>query len=252
MANEFIARNGVIALGGSIISGSLISGVTADSSSLLITPYARAIPQPYVSLGTASLGFRFSGSVDDFSYEILLPFSASFFDKKYSSVWVSSNGILSFVTGSTLFSGLKANIPPLPQIQTQVMDGSLQRLYTGSEAGNTFRIRFEGYNTTNAGLNASNKIYNYIFYSGSNQIDLVIDSMAAIPSTTPNIIFAVATGSLPYYQNIDINIFPSASGTIISQSYAITTFTGSIDDFKIYNKILTVTEIDALFNNVAN
>ena len=114
----------------------------------------KALPEPatVVSrasnlLGPGSLTMIQNAHVYDASIAVALPFPVTFNGTSYTTVYVGSNGYLTFGAGSAVNSGINLLNPALPAILINAGDRSYQRVYTGSEDGNaTFRIRYEGSN----------------------------------------------------------------------------------------------------------
>ena len=219
-----IISGSLILIGSSSFSGSITSGIPADNADYapnVFTPFSRVTPITYTNYGVASLTTMVAtGSYDDFSYGILLPFTMSFFDRPYTQVFVGSNSYLTFGVGSTSYSGLAPNSPAIPGIHVGAADNSLSRLLTGSEAGNTFRIKFEGFDRTTLGT----LWYSWVFTSGSNTIQLHVDNI--VPRA--GAVTGVTTGSVnsTTYANVDYFYFPPLT-TTSSVAYSITTSSGS-------------------------
>lgn len=108
---------------------------------------------PYLQKGPASLtpfvakNFEgnFTGGVDDGFWQVDLPFPISFLGTTYNTVYIGTNGYVTFNGGSTIYSGLNYASPAFPKILITAADNSCQRIYYGTEStGSTFRIRWEG------------------------------------------------------------------------------------------------------------
>jgi len=105
---------------------------------------------------------------DDFNYQVQFGFNISFLGQTYSSVYVGSNGYITFGGGGSQYSGLSGKNPPLPGIHTLPGDRTLITLYTGT-VGNKFIIRVAGGNCCGGDLVY---ITEYHFTANSNAIDV--------------------------------------------------------------------------------
>lgn len=152
------------------ISGSEITHITFAKSSSL----------SYVNLGTSSLGKVWEGYQDDGPViPVATTFPINFLGKQYDTVYVTGNGYIMF-DAITSFNGAyfapvsSSSVPPIPNIKVGSSDLSLYKVYSGSSAG-TFRIWVQERSDYPNGT--PNREYSYIFYSGSERVDLYVDRM---------------------------------------------------------------------------
>jgi len=130
-------------------------------------------------LGAASLTASTtpsSGSVDDGYWTLSLPFSITFDGTSYSSVYVGTNGYITFGSGSTAFQSISSSNPIYPKILISAADHSTQRIYYGIEGSSpnrTYRVRVEGSTGYSGTIGSPTKLYEAIFYENTpNQIDI--------------------------------------------------------------------------------
>jgi len=107
---------------------------------------------------------------DDANYPISLPFTVPFLGVNYSTVYLGSNGYITFGGGSNAYSGLTGANPPFPSLMIMPGDRTMYQYYTGT-VGSTFIIRAEGNNCCATGVTY---IYEVWFTSGSNTIKVHI------------------------------------------------------------------------------
>jgi LCCL domain len=135
---------------------------------------------------------NFTGGVDDGFWQVDLPFPISFLGTTYNTVYVGTNSYVTFGGGSTQYAGLNYAAPAFPKILITAADNSCQRLYYGAEstnAGNTFRIRWEGcaalhyYGPLGTDFPGEpNMVWEMVFYSSpNNKIELNVISNAKAP-----------------------------------------------------------------------
>ena len=123
-------------------------------------------------LGAAALTSITLGATDDGNVAIALPFSVNFLGASYTTVYVGSNGYLTFGTGSNAFNGLSASVPGIPGIQINAADRSYQKVYAGSEnAGATFRIRYEGAST----VTTTSNVFWEVTFTAASPAQVLID-----------------------------------------------------------------------------
>ncbi len=113
---------------------------------------------------------------DDGYWILNLPFNIQFFGTSYSTVYVSTNSLITFEGGTLIYSGFSATTPNLPKIMWGAADNSVQRIYYGEEGtapNRTYRIRLEGNAATSGTLGSPNMVSEYVFYEAfPNRIDL--------------------------------------------------------------------------------
>lgn len=118
------------------------------------------------------------GNNDDGYWTLSLPFTVTYLNQNYTSIFVGTNTYLTFGSGSTQYSGISASSPNLPKIMVGASDNSVQRIYYGTEGSSpnrTFRVIVEGNASTGGTLGSPGMKYQYTFYENSaDQIDLII------------------------------------------------------------------------------
>lgn len=115
------------------------------------------------------------GSNDDGYWELTLPFNISFLGSTYNTVFVGTNGYITFGSGSTEYLVTPTN-PEFPKIMLCGSDLNIHTIYYGSEGlapEETFRIRVQG-GSTYTDLDDT-MIYEYTFYKNNpTRIDLQV------------------------------------------------------------------------------
>ena len=109
---------------------------------------------------------------DDFNLQINLPFNVLFLGQTYSSVYVGSNGYITFGGGSSIYFGWAGNQPPFPHLLFSPSDRTMMNLYTG-QVGSKFIIKVNGGNCCSGNLVYDVEIH---FTNGSNIIDVHVIS----------------------------------------------------------------------------
>lgn len=89
------------------------------------------------------------GGNDDGYWLLPLPFSIEFFGSIYNTVYVSTNGLITFSEGTLVYEGFGPTTPNLPKIMWGAADNSVQRIYYGTEGADTGT-----YTVTNSGASA--------------------------------------------------------------------------------------------------
>jgi hypothetical protein len=146
-------------------------------------------------LGSASLtsstptspgALTFTGNADDGYWTIPLPFNISFAGSSYNTIYVGTNTYITFGGGSNLYYSLGLTTPAFPKIMISCADNSCQRIYYGTEGSSpnrTFRVRYEGTNSTSGTLGSPNMVYEVIFYENApTEFDIQIGSNARVSS----------------------------------------------------------------------
>jgi hypothetical protein len=139
-----------------------------------------------------------SGDEDDDFVEIALGFGMSYNGESYSSVFVGSNTYVSFGSGSSTYSSLDENTPPIPTVHICSDDHSYQLVKYKSGEG-TMRIRYEGTNSTSGDLGDPSIIYEIVFYEGESYFDVHVginDACEEQDLIDPRISGHVAVGEL--------------------------------------------------------
>ena len=127
----------------------------------------------YSPNGTTGLTLVYNGDVDDTFYTVSLPWTVSFLGSTYGTVYVSSNGYITFSAGSGQYSGFSASSPAGPKINIIPGDRRLYKLYYAQlNAGTSdakFVIRVEG---VDFGNTAITHIYEVHFYYDKSYYDI--------------------------------------------------------------------------------
>jgi len=254
----------IIFNGGKIVSNSGVSGTVLDTSTLTnltitgtpvfeTTGYAVSLTTASIAsisnslLGAASLanstpaspgGLSFTGTQDDGYWTVPLPWNFQWGNTAYSTVYVGTNTYLTFGAGSTEYNSLGASTPALRKIMVSAADNSCQRIYYGTEGvapNRTYRIRYEGTNSTSGTLGSPNMVIEYIFYENNNyQVDIQIGQNARAPGGVTGIFEAdgtVVSNSLGYAANSGQRVTFAAS--YISPNKIINT--GSATEANAFN-----------------
>lgn len=129
----------------------------------------------YAPNGTTGLSLVYNGNVDDTFFTVNLPWSISFLGSNYSTVYVGSNGYITFASGSSTYSGFSASNPPGPHISIIPADRRLYKLYYAQIGTGTaeakFVIRVEGVDYSNSGVT---HIYEVHFYPSQSYFDIFV------------------------------------------------------------------------------
>lgn len=140
-------------------------------------------------LGAASLTSSTTptvGNTDDGFWTLTLPFNITFNEASYGEIYVGTNSYITFGAGSNAYSGLGFDNPAAQKIMISASDNSCQRIYYGTEGSSpnrTYRVRFEGTNSTSGTLGSPNMVWEAVFYENTpNQIDIQIGSNARVTS----------------------------------------------------------------------
>ena len=132
----------------------------------------------YSPNGTTGLNLVYNGMVDDTFFVVPMPWTVSFLGSNYGSVYVGSNGYITFSSGNNTYSGFSPSNPGGPHISIIPGDRYLQKLYYAQLNSGTpdakFVIRVEGVDYSNQAIT---HIYEVHFYSGKSYYDIYfIDS----------------------------------------------------------------------------
>jgi hypothetical protein len=177
-------------------------------------------------LGAGSLTAVVNAFADDANVSISLPFNVTFNGISYSTVYVGSNGYLTFGAGSSGYSGLGPNNPAIPGIHINAADRSYINVYAGSEDSNaTYRIRYEGRDSS--GGSPANVFWEVTFTAATpGVIKIDMGSNAASGSGTSGITDGVS-GS--YFATF-------GSGTV-NTGYTLTYTAGTALDLSGYQQL---------------
>lgn len=141
-----------------------------------------AVPIPYDTNGS-SLPVVYSGTLDDGFVTVNLPFSVSFLGNNYSTVYVNSNGYITFNSGSGSFSFSNSS-PNQPHILIYPGNRRLLTLYAGAvNDPQKFVIRQVGRNFSNSTSN----LYEIHFYPGAPYFDIFFVRNPGEHAVTPRV-----------------------------------------------------------------
>ena len=128
----------------------------------------------YSPNGTSGLTLVYNGAVDDTFYTVSLPWTVSFLGSTYGTVYVGSNGYITFSSGNSNYSGFSPSNPSGPHISIFPGDRMLSKLYYAQlNAGTSdakFVIRVEGYDYPNS--TSITHIYEVHFYYDKSYYDI--------------------------------------------------------------------------------
>lgn len=124
--------------------------------------------------GRAGMTQQFSGNIDDTNFFLISPFTINFLGTNYTSLFVGSNGYLTFGGGSSQYFNLAGEDQPggLPGLKWNAADQAIQWLgdiTIGSAPNRTWIIRWEG---SQLGGATSSIIVELRFNEGQNNIEL--------------------------------------------------------------------------------
>jgi len=127
----------------------------------------------YSPNGTTGLNLVYNGGVDDSFFTVNLPWTINFLGSNYGTVYVGTNGYITFASGKNTYSGFSPANPGGPHISIIPGDRILTKLYyaqiNAGTADAKFVIRVEGYDYSNAAIF---HIYEVHFYSGQSYYDI--------------------------------------------------------------------------------
>jgi len=147
-------------------------------------------------LGAASLTASTtptSGGNDDGYWDLTLPFNIEYAGITTNKVYPGTNTYITFTGGSSAYQSLSYSNPALPKIMISCADNSCQRLYYGTEGSSpdrTYRIRFEGHNSSSGGvLGSPTMVYEAVFYENApSQIDIHVGANARVTTTIVSVL----------------------------------------------------------------
>jgi hypothetical protein len=127
----------------------------------------------YSPNGTAGLNLVYNGNDDDNAYTVNLPWSINFLGTNYNSVYVGTNGYITFSSPNSTYGGFSASNPAGPHISIYPADRRLYKLYYAQLGVGTaqarFVIRAEGVDYSNA---AVTYVWEVHFYPGTSYFDI--------------------------------------------------------------------------------
>ena len=127
----------------------------------------------YSPNGTSGLNLVYNGNDDDNAYTVNLPWSINFLGTNYNSVYVGTNGYITFSSPNSTYGGFSASNPAGPHISIYPADRRLYKLYYAQLGAGTaqarFVIRAEGVDYSNA---AVTYVWEVHFYPGTSYFDI--------------------------------------------------------------------------------
>jgi hypothetical protein len=127
----------------------------------------------YSPNGTSGLNLVYNGGVDDYFFQVNLPWTVNFLGSNYGTIYVGSNGYITFSSGNNTYSGFSPSNPGGPHLSIIPGDRILTKLYYAQiNAGTSeakFVIRVEGYDYSNAAISHTYEVH---FYSGKSYYDI--------------------------------------------------------------------------------
>ena len=127
----------------------------------------------YSPNGTSGLNLVYNGGIDDSFFTVNLPWTVNFLGNNYGTVYVGTNGYITFSSGNSTYYSFSPSNPGGPHISIIPGDRILTKLYYAQINAGTpqakFVIRVEGYDYSNAGIT---HIYEVHFYSGKSYYDV--------------------------------------------------------------------------------
>lgn len=127
----------------------------------------------YAPNGTSGLNLVYNGNVDDTFFSVNLPWSINFLGTNYNSIFVGSNGYITFQQGSATYYNFSASNPPVPTISVFPGDRRLYQLYAGEINSGTaqarFVVRVQGVDYSNAAITHAYEVH---FYPGTSYFDV--------------------------------------------------------------------------------
>ena len=127
----------------------------------------------YSPNGTSGLNLVYNGDVDDTFFTVNLPWTVNFLGSNYGTIYVGSNGYITFSSGNSTYYSFSPSNPGGPHISIIPGDRRLRKLYSAEVNAGTpqakFIIRVEGVDYSNAGIT---HIYEVHFYSGQSYYDV--------------------------------------------------------------------------------
>ena len=139
--------------------------------------------------GTTGLTSVYNGNLDDSSFSVSLPWSVNFLGTSYSTVYVGTNGYVTFGSGNSTYYNFSASNPSQPHIAIYPGDRRLYTLHTGEIDGNTsnayFVIRVSGVDYSNSAIT---HVYEIWFYENQSYYDIIfVDAPGTYTSNTSGV-----------------------------------------------------------------
>lgn len=178
----------------------------------------------YTPNGTSGLNLVYNGGIDDSFFAVSLPWTVNFLGSNYGTVYVGTNGYITFASGNSTYSGFSPSNPGGPHLSIIPGDRILTKLYYAQiNAGTSeakFVIRVEGYDYSNSAIT---HIYEVHFYSGKSYYDIYfVDSPSSGNQNGGT--SAVSNGSsyvLTYNSTESTGIRINSNGTLYVESAPI-------------------------------
>ncbi|MFA5853951.1 MAG: glycine-rich domain-containing protein [Patescibacteria group bacterium] len=177
---------------------------------------------PYTLDGGATAAFDTSGTFDnEFSSEITLPFTFTFYGTDYDSVWISSNGFVSF-TGDTPGSSTNTQVIPDAATPNALIAAVWADLYASSSNGS--QIRYQTFGST------PNRVFVVDF------LDLAQCCEEGIPRVTTQVQMYEATSIIEVHSEVVVLNSPGSyytQGVENADGTAGTATKNGTDDFAV-------------------
>jgi len=127
----------------------------------------------YSPNGTSGLNLVYNGGIDDSFFTVNLPWTINFLGSNYGTIYVGTNGYITFSSGNSTYYGFSPSNPGGPHLSIIPGDRILTKLYYAQiNAGTSeakFVIRVEGYDYSNSTITHKYEVH---FYSGKSYYDI--------------------------------------------------------------------------------
>lgn len=147
---------------------------SVGSATVTSTPFDFAGPSNTTLSNPTGWTRVINDSMDDDYVRIPAGFNIGFNGTNYTSVYLGSNTYYTFGAGDSEYSGLGADVPPLPGVHVCSSDNSYQRVYYRFDDANTLRVRYEGTDSTSGTVGQPTIVYEAVYYAGESYHDLYI------------------------------------------------------------------------------
>jgi hypothetical protein len=165
---------------------------------------------------------------DDGYWQLSIPFTIRYFAVDYTTIYVSTNGYITFGSGSYV-TPTSGTTPTLPKIMINAADLSCQRIYYGVEGTSgtrTYTVRWEGTNGVTGTLGSPNIVWEAKFYEATpNVVDIQIGENAQYS---------------PVFTGAQLTAYGAVSGTNLGMPVRVASLDADIAD-AIADGILFVT-----------